>query len=95
MYSFILNVMFPHCSWSYIYIYRSSRYLYCYINPTLQSQQNYQKPLRFVEFNPINEFTVWRASPLAVDRHRQMLDRLGTGQTKVDIFTWQKLGKTW
>lgn len=45
-----------------------------------------------MEFNPINEFTVWRASPLAVDRHRQMLDRLGTGQTKVDIFTWQKLG---
>lgn len=44
----------------------------------------------YVEFNPINEFTVWRASPLAVDRHRQMLDRLGTGQTKVDIFTWQK-----
>jgi len=44
----------------------------------------------FVEFNPINEFTVWRASPLAVDRHRAMLDRMGTAQTMVDLFTWQK-----
>ncbi|CAK9055102.1 unnamed protein product [Durusdinium trenchii] len=43
----------------------------------------------FVEFNPINEFTIWRASPLPVDRHRAMLDRLGSSQTKVDVFTWQ------
>eukprot|EP00439_Symbiodinium_sp_Y106_P079517 s1237_g18.t1 len=44
----------------------------------------------FVEFNPINEFTVWRASPVGVDRHRAMLDRLGSAQTKVDHCTWQK-----
>ncbi|CAE7532980.1 unnamed protein product [Symbiodinium natans] len=58
----------------------------------------------FVEFNPINEFTVWRASPVGVDRHRAMLDRLGSSQTKVDHCTWQKhiigallpsMGKDW
>ena len=67
----------------------------CFFFPPLKPKQKSCKSataLRYVEFNPINEFTVWRASPLAVDRHRQMLDRLGTGQTKVDIFTWQKLG---
>ncbi|CAE7274300.1 unnamed protein product [Symbiodinium pilosum] len=58
----------------------------------------------FVEFNPINEFTIWRASPVGVDRHRAMLDRLGSAQTKVDHWTWQKhiigallpsMGKDW
>ncbi|CAJ1398504.1 unnamed protein product [Effrenium voratum] len=43
----------------------------------------------FVEFNPINEFTIWRASPAAVDQHRAMLDRLGASQSKVDHCTWQ------
>ena len=47
---------------------------------------------RFVEFNPINEFTIWRASPLAVDRHRAMLERMGTSQNLVDLYTWQPFG---
>jgi len=42
----------------------------------------------FVEFNAIDEFTIWRASPVAVLKHRRMLERMGTRQLKIDRDIW-------